>query len=100
MNLILCTRADGDQSILPLEDQSEESSQTIVVQVLKFFKQFLDTRPWRELGEMSMRAENILRRNHAETVADVKRLLVQSQSNQGVPGVGALVREEWRTLLR
>jgi len=98
MNLILCSKSDSDIA-MPLGEVAEDTAQQIVVSTLNFFKSFLDTRPWADVGELSGRATNVLRRNKATTIADVRRLLTQAQSNQGVFGAGRLVMDEWKRLL-
>lgn len=100
--IVLCTREDLTETIVPLNTSymDEDECQTVVTVVHKFFKSFLDTTPWPEAGRMSMRAENVLRRHHVVTVGDVRRLLTQALSNQGVFGAGKMVRDEWARLLR
>ena len=100
--ILLCTREDLTEQVVPLNTSymDEDECQRVTTVVHKFFKSFLDTTPWQEVGVMSMRAENILRRNHAVTIGDVRRLLTQALSNQGVFGAGKMVRDEWAGLLR
>lgn len=102
MSVVLCTRADLDGNIVPLNTAflDEEECQTIVMAVRQFFASFLDTTPYQEAGVLSSRAENVLKRHHAHTLGDVRRLLVRAQSNQGVFGAGKMVRDEWEQLLR
>lgn len=102
MNMVLCMREELDGNIASLNNEhlDEEACQDVVVAVLRFFQSFIDTRPYHGEGWLSMRAENVLRRNAATTIGDVRRLLTQACSNQGVLGAGALVRQEWATLLR
>ena len=102
MAIVLCTREDLDENLVPINVSflDEDECKSIVSCVHKFFTSFLDTTPFREAGVLSMRAEKVLVRNHAQTLGDVRRLLVQAMSNQGVFGAGRMVREEWARLLR
>lgn len=104
MTVTLCTREDFEpENVLALNpnDQTEETAQFVVLSVLEFFKSFLDTRPYVEVFDvMSARAHNILVRQGATTVGDVKRMLIRATSNQGVPNAGATVRKEWADLIR
>jgi hypothetical protein len=102
MSILLCTREDLTENVVPLNVtyMDEAECQPIVTLVHKFFKSFLDTTPYQEAGVLSVRAENVLRRYHAQTLGDVRRLLVQALSNQGVFGAGRMVQEEWAGLLR
>lgn len=89
-----------EKSVGELPEQSEESAQQMVVSVLALCRSFLDTRPWGQVGFiLSRRAENVLRRNHAQSVSDVRKLLTQAQSHSGVVGAGILVQSEWKRLL-
>jgi hypothetical protein len=104
MTTILCTREDLDDAdvIVPVNVglMDEDECQNVVLSVRNFFASFLDLRPYRDVGVISVRAENVLRRNHAKTIADVRRLYVQATSSQGVFGAGRMVRDEWASLLR
>jgi hypothetical protein len=100
--MVICTREDLSESLIPIDTNylDEEECQQMVALLRSFFASFVDERPYGELGLLSGRAENILRRYHAKTVGDLRRLLTQALSNQGLPGVGTMVREEWAALLR
>ena len=102
MAIVLCTREDLDETLVPINVSflDEDECQSIVTCVHTFFKSFLDTTPYHEAGVISMRADNVLRRNHAKTLGDVRRLLILAMSNQGVCGAGRMVREEWARLLK
>lgn len=102
MDLILCTREDLKEGMIPLDTSylDEHECTQIVRAIGRFFKPFLDRRPYHSAGLISGRAENILLRQHAVTIGDVARLLIQAKSNQGVPGAGRMVQKEWESLLR
>lgn len=96
----LCELGEIDeQHLFPLGEQDEASAQLTVVSLLVFFRSFLDQRPWVEVGFLSRRAENILRRERAKSIADVRQCLLKAQSNMGLPGAGRLVQSEWARLL-
>lgn len=81
-------------------DLTETDAQVVVVQVLKFFKEFLDQQPWKNVDYVSKRCENVLRREQVVSLGDVKFFLMRAQSNQGVAGAGLLVQDECRRLLK
>ena len=89
--------AQDEEVTMP--ELTENESQQVTVAVLKFFKGFLDQQPWKSIGYVSGRCENVLLRAKAVTISDVKYLLVRAQSNHGVPGAGRLVQSECQRLL-
>lgn len=99
MQLVLCTRED---SMLPLNTDicQEAESQEIVKSVLMFFRSFIDSRPYSDIAPISVRADNVLRQQRASTIGDVKRVLTQISSSQGVPGAGHMVKTELEGLIR
>ncbi len=101
-SIVICTREDLSETILPIDTNylDEEECQQIVVRLRAFFAPFVDERPYGELGLLSGRAENILRRYRAKTVGDLRRLLTQALSSQGLPGAGLMVQKEWAEVLR
>lgn len=99
--MLLCTPMDLSTGYCqPLPELEEEQAKRLVVDLLVFFRTFLDARPWAEIGFLSRRAENVLRRERAITIADVRRCLLKAHSSTGLQGAGALVQREWVRLLR
>jgi hypothetical protein len=78
---------------------TEDQCQDVVASVRQFFREFLDTRPWCEFGDLSFRAKTLLTKQQARTLGDVKRCLMQAMSNQGMPGAGRCVQYEWKRLI-
>lgn len=102
MNVVVCTRDDLKDGVVPLDTTylDEQECVHILRSIGRFFRPFLDRRPYQRVGELSGRAQTILQRQHAKTIGDVARLLVQAKSNQGVPGAGKMVQKEWASLVR
>lgn len=95
MTITLCEFDDVDTyRDVSLHDLTEEHAQEVVIATVNYFKEFLDQAPWRDVGYVSRRAENVLVRNQAMTLADVKRILIRATSTQGVQGAGRLVQHE------
>lgn len=93
--------ATRDDQYVPLsEDLTDMQIDDLLARLHLTFKHFLDRRPAASFFALSVRAQNVMKRNQVSTVGELAKLLTQARSSTGVWGAGRLVQQEWKNLLQ